>query len=212
MDAQAWDERYAGADLVWSAEPNRFVVAELSDEPPAAAYDMAAGEGRNAIWLARRGWTVTAADFSAVALDKGRRLLAGQPDAARLTVRWVRSDVLQNGPEAAAYDLVLLAYLQLPAAQRRIAVRAAAAALRPGGTLLVIAHDSTNLREGVGGPQDPALLYTAADVVADLADVAGLVVERAERVARPVPLDGVERTAWDALARLRNGSGAGRRR
>ncbi len=105
-----------------------------------------------------------------------------------------------EAPDAASSDLVLIAYLQLPAAARRRAVRAAARALRPTGTLLIIAHDSSNLTEGIGGPQDPAVLYTAQDALRDIAD---LDIERTERVARPVSVDGVQRTAWDALLRVR---------
>src|SRR5689334_5266073 len=114
MDAAAWDERYAAADLVWSAEPNRFVAEELADLPPGRALDLATGEGRNAIWLARRGWDVTGVDFSQVALDKGRRL------AGDTVVRWVCADATR-WEEPASYDLVLLAYLQLPAEGRRAA-------------------------------------------------------------------------------------------
>ena len=71
VDAAGWDERYAATDLVWSAGPNQFVEAACADLPPGRAVDLAAGEGRNAIWLARRGWQVTAVDFSQVGLDKG---------------------------------------------------------------------------------------------------------------------------------------------
>ena len=197
MDAQAWDERYAAAELVWSVGPNQFVAAELADLPPGRALDLAAGEGRNAIWLARRGWAVTAADFSQVALDKGRRLAGDTP------VRWVCADATR-WDERSAYDLVVVAYLQLPAPERAAAVRAAFHALWPGGTLLVVAHDSTNLAEGTGGPQDPAVLYTAEDVLADL-DGEGFDTLVAERVARTVG-DGhgeePARVAWDCLVRL----------
>lgn len=197
MDAEAWDARYAGSDLVWSAEPNQFVAAELGDLTPGRALDLAAGEGRNAIWLARRGWQVTAADFSQVALDKGRRLAGDTP------VRWVRADAT-GWSEPTAYDLVLVAYLQLPAEERRAAVRAAYDSLTTGGTLLLVAHDSTNLVEGTGGPQDPAVLMSAEDVLGDLEGLAFDVV-RAERVARLVG-DGhgeePARTAWDCLVRV----------
>lgn len=198
VDAQGWDERYAASELVWSAEPNQFVAAEVADLPPGRALDLAAGEGRNAIWLARRGWDVTAADFSQVALDKGRSLAGDTP------VRWVRADATA-WDEPASYDVVVVAYLQLPAEQRRAAVRAAFASLVPGGTLLLVAHDTTNLAEGTGGPQDPAVLMTAEDVLDDL-DGEPLEVERAERVARTVG-DGhgeePARTAWDCLVRVR---------
>jgi SAM-dependent methyltransferase len=190
VDAQAWDERYAASELVWSAEPNVFVAAELADLPPGRALDLAAGEGRNAIWLARRGWTVTAADFSQVALDKGRRL------AGDTQVRWVRADATA-WDEPAAYDLVVVAYLQLEAAERRAALRAAYASLVPGGTLLVVAHDSSNLAEGTGGPQDPAVLMAAEDVVADL-DGEPYDLLHAGRVGRTV----ADQTAWDCLVRL----------
>lgn len=203
MDARAWDERYAASELVWSREPNQFVAAELADLAPGTAVDLAAGEGRNAIWLASRGWSTTAVDFSQVALDKGARLagdLAGPGD-----VTWVCADATSWRPPAPV-DLVVIAYLQVPAEDRRRAVRGAVEMLRPGGTLLLVAHDSTNLTEGTGGPQDPAVLMTAEDVLADLA---GLDVEvvRAGRVAREVRSadehGGEERrTAWDCLVRL----------
>lgn len=199
MDAEAWDERYATDELVWSAEPNRFVAEELSDLPPGRAVDLAAGEGRNAIWLARRGWRVTAVDFSAVALDKGARL-AGETE-----VEWVVGDATEWRAEQ-PLDLALIAYLQLPAAQRRAAHRNAVESLRPGGTFLLVAHDSTNLAEGTGGPQDPTVLMSAEDVLADL-DGIDIDVARAGRVAREVVVGDDHRgeasaTAWDCLVRL----------
>ena len=195
MDAEAWDDRYRSSELVWSAGPNQFVEAELADLPPGRAVDLAAGEGRNAIWLARRGWQVTAVDFSQVALDKGHEI------AEDLAVQWVCADVT-TWREDSSYDVSVVAYLQLPAAPRRAALRNAFAALRPGGTLLVVAHDSTNLTEGTGGPQDPDVLMTADDVLADL-DGESFVVVRADRVGRAVAEpDGGSRTAYDALVRV----------
>ena len=70
MDANAWNDRYETAELVWSAAPNQFVVEVLADEPPGIGLDLACGEGRNAIWLAEQGWTMTGADFSAAGLAK----------------------------------------------------------------------------------------------------------------------------------------------
>jgi SAM-dependent methyltransferase len=206
MDSRAWDERYAATELVWSSTPNQFVAAELADTPPGRALDLAAGEGRNALWLAARGWQVTAVDFSLVGLDKGRRLEAAQPQGRDMHVDWVHADVLTYEPGPVGYDLALLAYLQLPAAERRTAVRTAFEALSVGGTLLVVAHDSTNLTEGTGGPQDPSVLYTAEEVLGDL-DGERFDVVRAERVARVVPAGDEhrgepDRTAYDALVRL----------
>ena len=207
MDARGWDERYAATELVWSARPNQFVEAELADLRPGRALDLAAGEGRNALWLAERGWEVTAVDFSLVGLDKGRSLQSHHERARHdvggdLQVEWVHADVLEHTPAPASYDLTLLAYLQLVPEQRRIAVRNGFAALRVGGTFFLVAHDSSNLTEGTGGPQDPSVLMTADDVLADLGDASYDVVEAA-RVARPVPApDGTKHTAYDALVRV----------
>jgi SAM-dependent methyltransferase len=187
------------------------VEAEVSGLRPGRALDLAAGEGRNALWLAQQGWQVTAVDFSAVGLDKGRRVLAAHEHARDLHVDWVHHDVLTYDPGPVGYDLAVLAYLQLPAEERRTAVRVAFGALAVGGHLVVVAHDSTNLTEGTGGPQDPAVLYTAEEVLGDL-DGERFDVLRAERVARVVPVepDGAtddhrgepDRTAYDALVHL----------
>ena len=179
MDASDWDARYAASELVWSRTPNRLVADECADLPPGRAVDLACGEGRNALWLASLGWEVTAVDFSQVALDKGRSL-QGEDDAA---VEWVCADATRWRGEG--YDLAVVAYFQVPADDRRTAVRHVVKALRPGGTLLWVGHDSTNLTEGTGGPQDPRVLMTAEDLLADLDGIA-VDVERAERVARVV--------------------------
>jgi SAM-dependent methyltransferase len=198
VDASGWDERYAAQELIWSAGPNRFLVEQAQDLPPGRALDVAAGEGRNAIWLAERGWQVTAVDFSAVGTDKGRRLAraAGVEDA----VTWVIADVTTWQPPSAGHELVLVAYLHVPVDDRRTAHRSAARAVAPGGTLLVIGHDAANLDGGHGGPQDPSVLFTAEDVVADL-DGTGLAIEVATQVRRPVETDEGPRTAIDCLVR-----------
>jgi SAM-dependent methyltransferase len=200
VDREEWNRRYAGSELVWTARPNRFLVAEAGDLPPGRALDLACGEGRNAVWLAEQGWQVTGVDFSGVALEKARELAA----ARGVEAAWVEADLLAYRPERRGYDLVLLFYLQLPAPQRGLILRAAADAVATGGTLLLVAHDSSNLEHGHGGPGDPAVLYTAADVVADL-DGSGLEIDRAELVERPVATADGERTALDALVRARRG-------
>ena len=201
MDARAWDERYAAVDRVWSHGPNQFVAGALTGLPPGDALDLACGEGRNALWLAGLGWRVTALDFSGVAVERGRRLA----EEAGLEVTWQVGDALSAPlPDV---DLVVLAYLQLPPAERRSVVRRAWGCLRAGGTFLLVAHDTTNLAEGTGGPQDPAVLMTAADVRGDLAEAPGVEVVRAERVPRRVEVDdghggSAEQVAWDALVHL----------
>jgi 2-polyprenyl-3-methyl-5-hydroxy-6-metoxy-1,4-benzoquinol methylase len=196
MDSEGWDRRYAGRELVWTSEANRFLIQEVGGMPPGRALDLACGEGRNAVWLAERGWEVTGVDFSEVGLQKARQL-----EAARgVHAEWIAADLLDYRPEAAVFQLVIVFYLQVPAAERTPILDTAAGAVAPGGTFLLVGHDSRNIAEGHGGPQDPAVLYTAEDVGRDLAGT-GLRIERAERVKRPVQTPAGERTALDALVR-----------
>jgi SAM-dependent methyltransferase len=198
MDSASWDRRYEGRELIWTAEPNRFLVAETETLAPGRAIDLACGEGRNAIWLAERGWQAVGTDFSEVGLQKARELA----NERGVNVEWVAADLLDYRPDPRAFDLVLVFYLQVPAAERQPILQAAAEAVAPGGTFLLVAHDSTNVQDGHGGPQNPAVLYTAHDVVTDIAG-RGLHIERAERVERPVQTPDVERLALDALVRAR---------
>lgn len=212
MDARAWDERYAASGLVWSSTPNQFVAAELVGLRPGRALDVAAGEGRNALWLAEQGWQVTAVDFSLVGLDKGRSLQERHRSGRDLHVEWVHADALSYDVGPVPFDLAVVAYLQLVAVERRTAVRRAFGSLRVGGTFFLVAHDATNLTEGTGGPTDPAVLCTAEEILGDL-DGERFEVERAERAARVIPADDDgthphthsgdhSRTAYDALVRV----------
>jgi ubiquinone/menaquinone biosynthesis C-methylase UbiE len=89
MERERWDDRYRTDELIWRAEPNRFLVEEVVGLAPGRALDLACGEGRNALWLAERGWQVTAVDFSAVGLAKAQRLASERA----LDLRWVEADV-----------------------------------------------------------------------------------------------------------------------
>ena len=141
-------------------------------------------------------------DFSQVALDRAARLAESGPPPAHASV-WVQADLLSYQPPSAAFDLVLIAYLHLPTEERTVVIRTAARALAPGGTLLVVAHDSANLADGTGGPQDARVLYTAADVAHDLDDVPGVQITRADRVEREVATAAGPRRALDLLVTAR---------
>lgn len=194
MDQIAWDERYAGPELVWGAGPNCFVAEELAALPPGRAIDLGTGEGRNAIWLAERGFTVTAVDFSRVGLARAAGLAARRG----VSVDWVHADLLDYQPTPGGYDLVLIAYIQLPADRLTELARTAAAALAPGGTLLAVGHDRDNLTRGHGGPKDPSVLWTPQVVTAGLT---GLTVQQADQVDRAVSTPDGARTAIDTLVR-----------
>jgi SAM-dependent methyltransferase len=185
MRAEEWDERYAERQQ-WSAEPNRLIAELLSGLPAGDAVDLAAGEGRHALWLAGLGWRVTAVDFSDRGLARGR----AQPGADRVT--WITADVTTWSTDPASLDLVLVGYLHLPEPAPTSLLTRAVGWLRPGGRLLVLGHDVENLTAGVGGPQEPAILHS----VDRLAPVAALLdVDRLEQVQRETP----EGTALDTL-------------
>jgi SAM-dependent methyltransferase len=196
VDREDWNRRYAGSELIWSATPNRFLVAEIGGLGPGTALELACGEGRNAVWLAERGWTVTGVDFSDVALEKAHRLA----EARGVKVEWIVADVVEHRLEPEAFDLVVLLYLQVPPGDRRAVVHSAAAALARGGTFLLVAHDRSNLEHGHGGPQDARVLYTTDDLAGDLVGT-GLRLERAAVVERPVETPEGERVALDLLVR-----------
>jgi SAM-dependent methyltransferase len=185
VGAEDWDARYAERRQ-WSDGPNTLVAQLLADVPPGTAVDLAAGEGRHALWLASLGWDVTAVDFSAVGVDRGR----AQAGAER--VRWVTADVLEWAGPDASLDLVLVAYLHLPTDDVTPLLERSVDWLRPGGRFLLLGHDLDNIARGVGGPQEPGILHS----VERLAPVAArLDVDRLEQVPRSTP----EGTAIDTL-------------
>jgi ubiquinone/menaquinone biosynthesis C-methylase UbiE len=187
MDVQDWDDRYAAAQQ-WSDAPNALAADLLADCPPGRALDVAAGDGRMALWLASRGWSVTALDFSAVGLDRGRR----RAQDLGLQVDWQVADATCADFGEQAFDLVLVLYLHLPRTEMTAVLERCARAVAPGGVLLALGHDRDNVTRGVGGPPDVNVLY---DVELLRAGAAELQVQRAEQVERAVG----DRTATDTL-------------
>ena len=192
MDATQWDDRYRDTELMWSAGPNAFVEDICRDLPPGRSIDLAAGEGRNALWLAKSGWDSTAVDFSAVAIGKAQSIA----ERRGLTITTEVADLTTYVPTPGGYDLVVVAYLQLPDDQLTPILRRAADAVAPGGTFLLVNHDVENLEHGYGGPPSAEVLTTPQQVVAALD---GLTIERAEVVERHVATDDGDRSALDTL-------------
>jgi 2-polyprenyl-3-methyl-5-hydroxy-6-metoxy-1,4-benzoquinol methylase len=190
MNAGDWDRRWLERQFHAHGEASAVVLAALDGLPPGRALDLACGAGRHAVWLAERGWRVTAVDFSAEAIAQARE----HAQKAGVEVDWVVADVLDYEPQPAAYELVLIAYLHVPAHERREILGKAEAAVAAGGTLLLVGHDLTNLATGAPGPTSPAVLYTPDDIVPELP---GLDIERAEQVPRPTQLD--DGTPVDAI-------------
>ena len=181
MDAHEWDDRYASTELVWGAPPNPVIVSQVWPLHRGRALDLGCGEGRHAMWLALNAWTVTAVDFSRVALNKAATIATKLPRRTRDRLTWVEAD-LTTWEIPGEFSLIVSAYLHFPAAQRRDLMRRCARALAPDGTIVILGHDATNIAEGVGGPQDAEVLYTPEDIVADVEDL--LTIDIAQKLQR----------------------------
>ncbi|WP_084760459.1 class I SAM-dependent methyltransferase [Nocardia mangyaensis] len=194
-----WDARYARSELVWGAPPNSTVVeyvygldkrvaqlAEGTPPPLPRALDLACGEGRHALWLATHGWQVQAVDFSQVGIDKGRTVAARLSRSVRSRVDWRCADIteLDAAEVTGPFELILMVFVHLSADQRRPLLHQLAGMLSPGGMLLVLGHDTSNVTDGYGGPQDAGILFTPQDIRADL-DGQGLTIRVADHVFRP---------------------------
>ena len=173
-DSEFWDQRFR--DHPWPSEPDPLLVGHVQSLPAGRAVDMGSGPGRNSLWLARQGWTVTAVDVSAVGLEQTAQKAA----AEGLPVTTEYGDVGTWVAAEATYDLVVMANLHLHQADLPPALDRLAAALVPGGHLFVVGHDLANL--GRHGPQDPDLLLTVDRLRAALPR--HLAVERVEQVTR----------------------------
>jgi SAM-dependent methyltransferase len=204
MEREDWNRRYAAKEFIWTVNANRFLVAEAATLLPGRALDLAAGEGRNAVWLAERGWAVRAIDFSDVAIEKGKRLAAARQVADKVDFQIV--DLRGYEPEVHQFDLVALMYLQIPRAEREPIFIRAARAVAPGGTFLLVAHDSANFLHGYGGPPHPDVLYTAEQVVNALGGE--LEIEKATPVERLVETDDGTKVAIDCLVRGKRRGGS----
>lgn len=161
-DAAFWDEMYRNRQAAWDSEPNPFLPEDIAGLEPGTALDLGCGEGSDAVWLARRGWRVTAVDISNVALDRGRAA-----DTENL-VDWVQADLMVWQPPEDAFDLVSTHFLHFPPAERAAFFDRLARAVRPGGTLLVVSHHISDLETTIGRPPLPELFFSAEDVAAAL--------------------------------------------
>lgn len=196
MESRDWDERYAEQPLMWSTEANGWVQEVVAGLPAGRALDLAAGEGRNALWLVERGWQVHATDFSSVAVGRMAELADERLGERRSHLTTAVADAVHDAQEQAAYDLVVVSYLQLAGPDLRRVLAHAVEALRPGGTLLLVGHAMRNLADGTGGPQDPAVLYDPDDITGVLDEMPVAITLASERERE---VQGADRPALDTL-------------
>jgi 2-polyprenyl-3-methyl-5-hydroxy-6-metoxy-1,4-benzoquinol methylase len=196
FDEVFWEERYRSTTTVWSGNPNPQLVAEASDLNPGAALDVGCGEGADTLWLASRGWQVTAVDFSTVALRraaaKAEELGIGE------RVDWVHTDVIDWTPAAGRFDLVSAQFMHLPTQPREALFGRLAAAVAPGGTLLIVGHHPSDLHTTMGRPALHDMFFTGEDLAAGL-DPGHWDVVADARSRQATDPDGREITIRDAV-------------
>ncbi len=164
-----WDERYRSQSQLWSGEPNPHLISHASQLSSGTALDVGCGEGADAIWLAERGWQVTALDVSTVALRRGaKRAAEVGADVAR-RIDWLHEDLLTwKGPKPGSYDLVSAQFMHLPKEPREALFHRLAASVTPGGTLLIVGHHPSDLQTNVPHGPMPELFFNASEVAASL--------------------------------------------
>jgi SAM-dependent methyltransferase len=194
---EAWDARYAESQRIWSGNPNVALVSEISDLPPGRALDLGCGEGADAVWLASNGWQVTAVDISGVALARAAEHAA----EAGVTVDWQKHDLQESFP-AGEWDLVSAQFLHFWGEfDREKILRRAAAAVAPGGVLLIEGH----MDHGPFNHGEHEVHFPSPDEVIaalDLGDEWEVLV-RATHPRRQKDQDGNEVTRVDATVKLR---------
>lgn len=161
MDADFWDLRYRESERIWSGAPNPQLVAEAATLTPGTALDAGCGEGADALWLAERGWRVTAVDFAESALDKGEAAANRQGLADRIT--WLCED-LTTWLSDQEFDLVSVQFLHLEPSLRDQGIRNLAELVAPGGSLLVVGHHRRDLKTHTGHERHADMLFNPEDI------------------------------------------------
>ena len=174
MQSESWNEKYSTEEFIYTKVENRFVVEYCKDLKGNRAIDLAGGEGRNSVWLAKQGWQVENIDFSQIALDKYLKFASDEKVAANCTATCADATVFI--PESSPVDLGVIAYLQIPQSELAIAIRRLASHIAPGGHLMGVWHSRENLEGGFGGPRDPNVLPTVETITQAL-EGTGLVIE-----------------------------------
>lgn len=200
FEPASWEERYAGADDVWSGRPNPQLVAEVERLTPGTALDVGCGEGGDVIWLAQQGWRVTGADFSENGLARARRHAEQAGVGERCD--WWQVDARSFDAQGREFDLVTTHFLHPPAGGMPDVTARLAQAVAPGGHLLVVGH-APHPTFTHGSVLRQQAMWVAEDLVAALPE--GFEVVVAEQRPRTVVRDGQQLDIEDAtlLARRR---------
>jgi SAM-dependent methyltransferase len=201
VDAEFWDERYRSSGALWSGEANPQLVREAADLVPGRALDAGCGEGADAIWLAERGWRVTAVDFSSVALQRGAARATEIGAGVAQRIDWIHADLVDWVPAGACYDLVSAQFMHLPKEPREALFGRLAAAVTPGGSLLLVGHHPSDLQTTVRRPRRPEVYFTAGDAAGSLDPQRWDIIVDAVRPREATDPEGRTVTVHDAVLR-----------
>lgn len=164
MNVSFWDERYGADAFAYGREPNEFLRAEATRIPPGRVLCLAEGEGRNAVYLAQKGYDVTAVDFSLEGLRKAERLAK----EVRVDIRTVQADLATYELERDTYSGIVSIFAHVAPKVRQQVHGSLAGALQRGGVFLLEAYTPTQVSRKTGGPRDPAWCMTLEGVKAEI--------------------------------------------
>ena len=183
-----WNARYAGAKAMWSGKVNPVVEQVAGKLRAGRAFDLGAGEGGDALWLASKGWDTTAVDASSVGIFRGHREEVARESTGDTgsPIRWLVADLTRHWPLGSEQaDLVTLMFFHADRDTRKAVWDRAVHAVAPGGTLLIVGHDPDDAELGI--PRPPEDMCFRADelealVPRDWSSVSTEVITRTQRV------------------------------
>ncbi len=165
-----WNSRYRERARIWSGNPNPQLVAVAQDLPPGRALDVGCGEGADAVWLASRRWDVLGIDISEVALSRARAHGQQLEPSMSARLEWRQADLLASPELPGGFDLVSVQFMHLPDPERSRLFSSLTPLVGVGGTLLIVAHDPSDLATGARRPPDPDLFHTPQEIAGLLDD------------------------------------------
>lgn len=176
--AEQWNARFSSDAYVYGTEPNVFLAQEANRLPAhARILSLAEGEGRNGVFLASQGHSITGVDASSVGLEKARRLAAERG----VELQTIVSDLGDYAIAPNAWDAVVLIFCHLPPPLRAKVFPQIVKGLKPGGLVILEAYTPDQLKHGTGGPPVPELLYTADGLRQEFAGLEFPVLQELER-------------------------------
>lgn len=199
FDQESWERRWTqalgdGGHAVSQHLPNAHLIAVAAELQPGTALDAGAGHGAETRWLAERGWRVTAVDFSATALDHARASAdrLGRDVAGR--IEWIQADLGVWIPPPEAFDLVACIYVHVAGSVDEF-VRRLAAAVAPGGTLLLVGHRPVDPASGEPTAASDQVQVSVAEATAALGSAEWEIIVAEER-PRERHGSGVDAVVW----------------